>query len=87
QSAASTRSATSRDLDPERITALRAGNFTCFSDVFTQADRVQVRTTLFHNTIKDEIMKNLGIGCPEQLTSGKSISQVCNQQTIGVYRN
>ena len=49
QSAASTRSATSRDLDPERITALRAGNITSFSDVFTQADRVQVRTTLFHN--------------------------------------
>lgn len=87
QSAGTTRSATSRDLDPERITALRAGNITSFSDVLTRSDSVQIRTTVFRNQIKDEIMKNLGIGCPEQLTSGKSIGQVCNQPTIGVYRN
>lgn len=87
QAAGTTRSATSRDLDPERITALRAGNITSFANVFTDADSVQVRTTVFRNQIKDEIMKNLGIGCPEQLSGGKSIGQVCNQPTIGVYRN
>ncbi|KAF0863356.1 TonB-dependent receptor [Pseudomonas sp. LD120] len=87
QSATSTRSATSRHLDPERISALRGGAITRFSDVLTKADTVQIRTTVFRNQIKDEIMKNLGIGCPEQLSTGKSIRQVCNQPTIGVYRN
>lgn len=87
QAAGSTRSSTSRNLDPERITALRGGSIHSFSDVLAKDDRVQVRTTLFQNKFKDEIMKNLGIGCPEQLSTGASIGDVCNQPTIGVYRN
>ena len=87
QSPSSTRSATSRNLDPERITALRAGNVTSFSKILTDSDAAQIRTTLYHNTIKDEIMKNLGIGCPEQLINGQSISQVCSGSPISVYRN
>jgi len=87
QSPSSTRSATSRNLDPERITALRAGNVTSFSKILSDSDAAQIRTTLYHNTIKDEIMKNLGIGCPEQLIKGQSISQVCGGSPMSVYRN
>ncbi|MCU1733770.1 MULTISPECIES: TonB-dependent receptor [unclassified Pseudomonas] len=87
QSAVSTRSATSRDLDPERVTALRAGNVTDFSGLFFADDNLQVRTTLFHNKIKDEIFKNLGVECQAQNVTGGSISQACGNYLIGNYRN
>lgn len=87
QSAASTRSATSRDLDPERITALRVGNVTDFSGLFSSDDNLQVRTTLFHNKVKDEIFKNLGVECQAQNVVGGSIAKTCGNYLIGNYRN
>ncbi|OAI91418.1 TonB-dependent receptor [Pseudomonas putida] len=87
QSAASTRSATSRDLDPERITALRAGNVTDFSGLLFNDDNLQVRTTLFRNKVKDEIFKNLGVECQAQNRTGASIGRACGNYLIGNYRN
>ncbi|MHC6224267.1 TonB-dependent receptor [Pseudomonas sp. X10] len=81
------RTATSRNLDPERITALRLGNITDFSDVFTAQDSVQIRTTLFRNHIKDEIFKATGIGCAEQLQTGGTIANTCGDGLMSNYRN
>ena len=81
------RTATSRNLDPERITALRAGNITNLSNVFTDQDMVLIRTTLFRNEIDDEIFKATGIGCPEQLVTGESISKSCGGGLMSNYRN
>ena len=81
------RTASSRNLDPERMTALRAGNITTLSDVFTDNDNVLIRTTLFRNEIEDEIFKATGIGCPEQLVSGQSISKACGKGLMSNYRN
>nr|WP_314525726.1 TonB-dependent hemoglobin/transferrin/lactoferrin family receptor [uncultured Pseudomonas sp.] len=71
------RTATSVDLDPERITAITAGNVTNFSGVFTREDNLQLRTTLFHNRIEDEIFKATGIGCERQNSVPGSIDTVC----------
>ncbi|MEB2646363.1 TonB-dependent receptor [Pseudomonas sp. C 49-2] len=88
QGAISTRSATSLNLDPERITAITAGNVTNFSGLFTREDNLQLRTTLFHNRIEDEIMKATGIGCERQLTVPGSIDSVCSDAASRTnYRN
>ncbi|WP_420832729.1 TonB-dependent hemoglobin/transferrin/lactoferrin family receptor [Pseudomonas wadenswilerensis] len=81
------RTASSRNLDPERITALRAGNVTDFANVFTADDSMQIRTTLFRNEIKDEIFKATGIGCEAQLAKGESISDACGKGLMSNYRN
>lgn len=87
QSPTSSRSATSTDLDPERITALRAGNVTDFSGVLSNNDNLQIRTTLFHNKIKDEIFKNTGFECQAQTVVGGNIGTTCGNYLIGNYRN
>ncbi|UMZ13461.1 TonB-dependent hemoglobin/transferrin/lactoferrin family receptor [Pseudomonas sp. MPFS] len=87
QAPGSTRSSTSRNLDPERITALRAGTIHNFSKLLTDNDSAQIRTTVFQNKISDEILKATGIGCAEQLSTGKSIAQVCKESPMSVYRN
>ncbi|WP_085632210.1 MULTISPECIES: TonB-dependent receptor [unclassified Pseudomonas] len=82
------RTATSVDLDPERITGWRAGNISHFAGVFTDHDNVQVRTTLFRNKIDDEIFKATGIGCENQAIKGGSISTDCKGMgPMGNYRN
>ena len=88
QGANSTRTATSQNLDPERITAMTAGNVTHFSDVFTRGDNLQLRTTLFHNRIEDEIFKNTGIGCERQMTVIGSVGAVFTDMASKTnYRN
>ncbi|VVN23002.1 TonB-dependent heme receptor A [Pseudomonas fluorescens] len=82
------RTATSVDLDPERITGWRAGNISSFSNVFTDHDNVQVRTTLMRNKIEDEIFKATGVGCENQAIKGGSIGSDCKGSgPMGNYRN
>lgn len=81
------RTSTSRDLDPERITGVRVGSISDFSNVFVQGDSAQVRTTLFRNKITDEIFKATGVGCQEQLVTGGSIANTCGGGLMGNYRN
>ncbi len=85
QSATSTRNRTSRDLDPERITALRAGTVLSFD--IGRADNLQVRTTVFRNEIKDEIFKNLGVDCENQSINGGSLTARCGAGNRPIYRN
>ena len=66
---AGSRTSTSRNLDPERITGVRVGSISDFSNVFVQGDSAQVRTTLFRNKITDEIFKATGVGCQESLAA------------------
>ena len=89
QAAGSSRSATSRHLDPERITALRAGTIHNYDRLLTDSDSVQLRTTVFHNTIKDEILKATGVACAAQLENGLSIGKggCPGVETMPVYRN
>jgi hemoglobin/transferrin/lactoferrin receptor protein len=81
------RTATSRDLDPERITGIRVGSISNFANVFTQGDSAQIRTTVFQNKITNEIFKATGIGCPQQLVTGGSIADTCGKGLMGNYRN
>ncbi|MDF0731111.1 TonB-dependent hemoglobin/transferrin/lactoferrin family receptor [Pseudomonas entomophila] len=81
------RTATSRDLDPERITALRVGSVFDFDNVLLHDDSAQVRTTLFRNHIEDEIFKATGIGCPQQLVTGGTIANTCGNGLMSNYRN
>lgn len=82
------RTATSVDLDPERITGWRAGNISHFSSVFTEHDNVQIRTTLFRNKIDDEIFKATGVGCQNQVITGGSLGDSCKGSApLGNYRN
>ncbi len=69
QSAASSVPATSRDLDPERITGVRLGSIFNFDKLLVDSDNLQIRTTLFRNRGKDEIFKRTGIYCVEKLSS------------------
>lgn len=88
QSPTSTRSATSRNLDPEKITGLRGGSIHTFSNVMLDSDSVQVRTTLFQNTIKNEIFKATGVGCEAQVTTGQSLDKACGYMNpMSIYRN
>lgn len=81
------RTANSRNLDPERITALRVGSVFDFDNVLQNGDSAQVRTTLFRNHIEDEIFKATGIGCPQQLVTGGSIANTCGGGLMSNYRN
>ncbi|MDD0974411.1 TonB-dependent receptor [Pseudomonas fontis] len=78
--------ASSRNLDPERITAVRVGSVTNLSNVFTEQDSVQIRTQVFRNEIKDEIFKARGIRCEAQSQAGGSAS-ICNFDLYSNYRN
>ncbi|PWB33328.1 TonB-dependent receptor [Pseudomonas sp. SDI] len=81
------RTASSRGLDPERITAIRLGSVTSLSDVFSERDSVQIRTTLFQNRVKDEIVKSTGIECNQQNITGGNIGKSCPAGLIANYRN
>ncbi|MBT2374458.1 TonB-dependent receptor [Pseudomonas fluorescens] len=71
------RTATSVNLNPERITSITLGNITHFANVIASGDNLQLRTTLFHNKIEDEIFKATGVGCENQALNGGSISSAC----------
>jgi len=82
------RTSTSLNLNPERITAITAGNITNFSNLVSHGDNLQLRTTLFHNRIEDEIFKATGIGCERQLTVVGSVGDVCTDMASKTnYRN
>ncbi len=87
QGATSTRNTTSRHLDPERITAVRAGSVVSLDQLIVDSDSLQVRTTLFRNEIKDEIFKNLGIDCENQANNGGTITNSCGAGNRPLYRN
>ncbi|WP_434527135.1 TonB-dependent hemoglobin/transferrin/lactoferrin family receptor [Photorhabdus asymbiotica] len=55
--------ATSRNLDVERITGLRFGAILNFNSLLADRDSLQIRTTLFRNRGKDEIFVRRGIVC------------------------
>ncbi|MBA1295999.1 TonB-dependent hemoglobin/transferrin/lactoferrin family receptor [Pseudomonas lurida] len=81
------RTATSVDLDPERITSITVGNITSFDNLIAQDDSLQVRTTLFHNKVEDEIFKATGVGCQNQAINGGTISTACPPGPMANYRN
>ncbi|WP_017905998.1 TonB-dependent receptor [Pseudomonas asplenii] len=81
------RTATSVDLDPERITALRFGSISNFSKLLTDNDDLMVRTTFLHNRIEDEIFKATGVGCENQAINGGTISTACPPGPMSNYRN
>ncbi|WP_431482336.1 TonB-dependent receptor [Pseudomonas solani] len=72
QSAASSVPATSRNLDPERITGVRLGSIFNFDKLLVDSDNLQIRTTLFRNRGKDEIFKRTGVYCLASVTGGNS---------------
>ncbi len=55
--------ATSRNLDVERMTGLRFGAILNFNDLLADQDSLQIRTTLFRNRGKDEIFVRRGVVC------------------------
>ena len=79
------RTSSSLGLDPERITGWRAGNISTFDQIFGDNDHALVRTTLFHNTVDDEIFKATGVGCAAQTASG-GMTQDCGPNMPN-YRN
>ena len=79
------RTSSSLDLDPERITGWRGGNITTFDKIFGDNDHALVRTTLFRNTVDDEIFKATGVGCAAQ-TPTLSMSDACGPNMPN-YRN
>ncbi|MBC3339275.1 TonB-dependent hemoglobin/transferrin/lactoferrin family receptor [Pseudomonas proteolytica] len=82
------RTSTSRNLDPERITAITVGNITNFANVIASGDSLQLRSTLFHNKIEDEIFKATGLGCQQQNYMEGSIAKVCTDAASKTnYRN
>ncbi|NWB27078.1 TonB-dependent receptor [Pseudomonas gingeri] len=81
------RTATSVDLDPERITALRFGTISNFSKLLSDNDDLMVRTTFLHNRIEDEIFKATGVGCENQAVNGGTISSACPSGAMSNYRN
>ncbi|MGY2291755.1 TonB-dependent hemoglobin/transferrin/lactoferrin family receptor [Pseudomonas sp. SDO528_S397] len=82
------RPATSLDLNPERITAITVGNITNFANVMSQGDNLQLRTSLFHNRIEDEIFRATGVGCENQTVVGGSIADSCKGlPPMANYRN
>ena len=60
QSKYATASATSRNLKPETINAVRFGFVRSISDLFVPGDNLLVRTTLFHQQVKNSIERRLG---------------------------
>lgn len=81
-------SGTSRDLDPERIRALRAGSVVNLDNLLRSGDSLQIRTTVFHHRIEDEVFKLRSIGCELQAIEGGTISNKCGQfLPLSNYRN
>ena len=79
------RTSSSLGLDPERITGWRGGNITTFDKIFGDNDHALVRTTLFRNTVDDEIFKATGVGCAAQ-TPTVSMTDACGPNMPN-YRN
>ncbi|MEK9495665.1 TonB-dependent hemoglobin/transferrin/lactoferrin family receptor [Photorhabdus sp. P32] len=69
--------ATSRNLDVERITGLRFGAILNFNSLLADQDSLQIRTTLFRNRGKDEIFTRRGIVCKSP-DCGKPLSNYRN---------
>ncbi|PHM64630.1 hemin receptor [Xenorhabdus stockiae] len=67
QSAKTSLPGSSRNLDVERMTGIRLGAIIDFNDVMLKDDSLQIRTTLFRNRGKDEIIKRRGMYCAAQL--------------------
>ena len=79
---------TSRGLDAERIRALRAGSVVSLGNLLREGDSLQVRTTVFHHRIEDEIFKLRSIACERQAAEGGSISAKCGEYLpLSNYRN
>ncbi|SCZ73937.1 MULTISPECIES: TonB-dependent hemoglobin/transferrin/lactoferrin family receptor [Photorhabdus] len=85
QRAGTTISATSRNLDVERITGLRFGAILDFNNLLTDQDNLQIRTTLFRNRGKNEIFVRHGSVLCEAQANGAPIS-AC-KKPISVYGN
>ena len=81
------RTATSVDLDPERITSISVGSVSSFDNLIAHDDNLQLRTTFFHNKVEDEIFKATGVGCQNQAINGGSISTACPPGALSNYRN
>ena len=81
------RSATSLNLDPERITGWRAGNITTFNGLFGENDTALIRTTLFRNKIDNEIFKATGVGCAAQQDASSMTEDCGDMMPMSVYRN
>lgn len=80
--------ATSRGLDAERIRALRAGGVVSLGNLLRSGDSLQIRTTVFHHRIDDEIFKLRSIACERQAIEGGSISARCGEYLpLSNYRN
>ncbi|WP_232832536.1 TonB-dependent hemoglobin/transferrin/lactoferrin family receptor [Photorhabdus sp. CRCIA-P01] len=69
--------ATSRNLDVERVTGLRFGAILNFSNLLADQDSLQIRTTLFRNRGKDEIFVRRGVVCKSP-DCGKPLSNYRN---------
>lgn len=81
------RTATSVDLDPERITSISVGTVSSFDNLIAHDDNLQLRTTFFHNKVEDEIFKATGVGCQNQAINGGTISTACPPGAMSNYRN
>ncbi len=69
--------ATSRNLDVERMTGLRFGAILNFNNLLADQDSLQIRTTLFRNRGKDEIFVRRGVVCKSP-DCGKPLSNYRN---------
>ncbi|MFK1549412.1 heme receptor HxuC [Pseudomonas aeruginosa] len=84
----STIGGSSRDLDAERIHALRGGSVINLPDLLVAGDSLQIRTTLFQNRIKDEIFRTRSVGCRQQSIDNGSIGGSCGDMLpLSNYRN
>ena len=66
---------------------MAAGNISNFSNIFADSDNAQIRTTLFHNTIEDEIFKATGVGCENQASRAAHRVDCKDSAPMGNYRN
>ncbi len=84
----STIGGSSRDLDAERIHAIRGGSVINLPDLLVAGDSLQIRTTLFQNRIKDEIFRTRSVGCRQQSIDNGSIGGSCSDMLpLSNYRN
>lgn len=84
----STIGGSSRDLDAERIHAIRGGSVINLPDLLVAGDSLQIRTTLFQNRIKDEIFRTRSVGCRQQSIDNGSIGGSCGDMLpLSNYRN
>ena len=63
------------------------GGVTSFDNLIAQDDNLQLRTTLFHNKVEDEIFKATGVGCQNQAVNGGTIATACPPGAMSNYRN